>query len=56
MTARSVCVFCGSRPGGRAEYLADAAALGRALAESGWRLVFGAGDVGLMGAVSTAVR
>ncbi len=52
----SVCVYCGSRFGARAEYREDAASLGRSLAEAGWRLVYGAGDVGLMGAVANAAQ
>jgi len=56
MAARSVCVFCGSRAGRDPAFGADAAELGRALAEEGWRLVYGAGDVGLMGAVASAAK
>ncbi|WP_299966937.1 TIGR00730 family Rossman fold protein [uncultured Roseobacter sp.] len=52
----SVCVYCGSRPGAHPAYLADAEALGHAIAEEGWRLVYGAGDVGLMGAVARATQ
>jgi uncharacterized protein (TIGR00730 family) len=51
---RSVCVFCGSRPGRDPGHAEAAEALGRALAEHGWRLVYGAGDVGLMGRVAAA--
>jgi uncharacterized protein (TIGR00730 family) len=51
---RSVCVFCGSRPGADPAFVADARALGRLIAEAGWRLVYGAGDVGLMGEVARA--
>jgi uncharacterized protein (TIGR00730 family) len=51
---RSVCVFCGSRPGNDPAYLAAAEALGTALAAARMRLVYGAGDVGLMGAVARA--
>lgn len=51
---RSVCVFCGSRPGKDAAYAAEARALGQAIAANGWRLVYGAGDVGLMGEVARA--
>lgn len=50
----SVCVFCGSRAGRNPAYAEAAAALGRALAEAGMRLVYGAGDVGLMGEVARA--
>ena len=52
----SVCVYCGSRFGADPAYGADATALGGALAEAGWRLVYGAGDVGLMGAVANATQ
>jgi len=52
----SVCVYCGSRAGGAPNYEAAATAFGRALADEGWRLVYGAGDVGLMGAVARAAQ
>lgn len=52
----SVCVFCGSRAGDRPAYETDATALGTGLAQNGWRLVYGAGDVGLMGAVARAAQ
>lgn len=50
----SVCVYCGSRAGANPAYAKDAEALGTALAEAGMRLVYGAGDVGLMGTVARA--
>lgn len=53
-TIRSVCVFCGSRPGTRVAYADAARQSGRMIAEAGWRLVYGAGDVGLMGEVARA--
>jgi uncharacterized protein (TIGR00730 family) len=52
----SVCVYCGSRNGKDPAFLNEATALGAALAENGWRLVYGAGDVGLMGAVARATQ
>ncbi|MHC0054959.1 LOG family protein [Actibacterium sp. D379-3] len=52
----SICVFCGSRDGGRAAYAAAADATGRAIAQAGWRLVYGAGDVGLMGRVARSAQ
>ena len=52
---RSVCVFCGSNPGRRPEYLAGAADLGRVLAARGIRVVYGGAHVGLMGALADAV-
>lgn len=51
---RSVCVFCGSRPGNRPAYAEAARATGQMIARAGWRLVYGAGDVGLMGEVARA--
>ncbi|MEM8789928.1 MAG: TIGR00730 family Rossman fold protein [Pseudomonadota bacterium] len=56
MSARSVCVFCGARPGARAEFATHAESLGRGLAAAGHRLVYGAGDVGLMGVVARAAQ
>ena len=53
---KSVCVFCGSRDGGDPAYAEAATALGAALATAGLRLVYGAGDVGLMGAVARAAK
>jgi uncharacterized protein (TIGR00730 family) len=53
---RSVCVYCGSRTGDNPAYAADATATGAMLARNGWRLVYGAGDVGLMGAVARAAQ
>ena len=54
--ALSLCVYCGARPGAKPEYLAAARALGELIAERGWRLVYGAGDVGIMGAVAEAAH
>lgn len=56
MTVRSVCVFCGARAGNNARYMEDATSVGQMLAEHGWRLVYGAGDVGLMGATARAAQ
>ena len=53
---RSACVFCGSRPGIRPGYTAAAEQLGKGLAQDGWRLVYGAGDVGLMGMVARTAQ
>ena len=51
---RSLCVFCGSSVGNRPEYAAAAAQVGRLLAEQNIRLVYGAGNVGLMGVLADA--
>lgn len=54
--ALSVCVYCGSRFGTDPAYAQAATDLGQALAHQNWRLVYGAGDVGLMGAVANAAQ
>ncbi|MEN4099329.1 MAG: TIGR00730 family Rossman fold protein, partial [Anaerolineaceae bacterium] len=51
---KRICVFCGSSPGARPEYLDAAAALGQALARRGLGLVYGGGRLGLMGAIARA--
>ncbi len=48
----TVCVYCGSRHGDDPMFTEVAQALGRGLAESEFRLIYGAGDVGLMGEVA----
>jgi len=50
----SLCVFCGSSPGTRPEYLDAALAFGRLVASRGLTLVYGGAAVGLMGAVADA--
>ncbi len=50
----SVCVFCGSSRGRRAAYVAAAKAVGTVLASRRIRLVYGGGQVGLMGVVADA--
>jgi hypothetical protein len=52
---KTVCVYCGSGPGTNPRFVEAAKALGKALAESGIRLVYGGGSIGLMGAVATSV-
>jgi len=52
----SVCVFCGSRFGDAPAFRLAAFALGTALAKQDMRLVYGAGDVGLMGEVARATQ
>jgi uncharacterized protein (TIGR00730 family) len=51
---QTLCVFCGSSPGADPAFLAGAERLGRAIARSGRRLVYGGGKVGLMGALADA--
>lgn len=50
----SICVYCGSRHGRQPAYTAAARALGTAIGERGWQLVYGGGRVGLMGEVADA--
>jgi uncharacterized protein (TIGR00730 family) len=50
----SICVFCGSSEGASPAFRDAAAALGRLLAEKGLRLVYGGGQVGLMGVLASA--
>ncbi len=56
MSISSVCVFCGSRTGDDPAFMKDAKTLGTGIAENGWRLVYGAGDIGLMGSVANAAQ
>ena len=51
---RSICVFCGSRPGADPAFTAAAAGFGRVIAERGITLVYGGARVGLMGSVADA--
>lgn len=50
----NVCVYCGSRQGARPTYMAAAAETGRLIAQSRFGLVYGAGDLGLMGETARA--
>ena len=52
---KRVCVFLGSSPGARPEYAAAARALGTELARRGLGLVYGGGNVGLMGIIADTV-
>ena len=51
---KRICVFCGSNAGHNPAYRAEAEKLGRLLAARGIELVYGAGNIGLMGAVADA--
>jgi uncharacterized protein (TIGR00730 family) len=51
---RTICVFCGSNPGTRPEYLSVVGELGRGLAGRGLRVVYGGAAVGAMGALADA--
>jgi uncharacterized protein (TIGR00730 family) len=53
-TIRSVCVFCGASGTVAAGYHDLAADIGTRIAEAGLQLVYGGGNVGLMGTVANA--
>lgn len=55
-TPLSICVFCGARSGTNPDHVITARALGAAIAAQGWRLVYGAGDIGLMGEVARTAQ
>ena len=54
--ARSICVYCGSRTGHDPAHAVAAETLGQLIAMEHWRLVYGAGDVGLMGTVARSAQ
>jgi uncharacterized protein (TIGR00730 family) len=49
-----LCVYCGSRPGDRPAYATAARQIGAEIGRRGWALVYGGGNVGLMGEVADA--
>ncbi len=49
---KRICVFCGSNSGRNPVYWAEAERVGRLFAERGIELVYGGGNIGLMGAVA----
>ena len=51
---RRICVFCGSSSGNDVVYRQAAQAVGRLLSQRGIELVYGGGNVGLMGMVADA--
>ncbi len=55
MLIRSLAVFCGSKDGRDALFTAEARSLGVWMASRSMKLVYGGGNVGLMGAVANAV-
>ncbi|MBR3370024.1 MAG: TIGR00730 family Rossman fold protein [Rhodobacteraceae bacterium] len=52
----SVCVFCGARSGADPAFVQAGRDMGQLIAQRGWRLVYGAGDVGIMGEVARAAQ
>jgi uncharacterized protein (TIGR00730 family) len=52
----SICVFCGARTGTNPAHADAGRATGEMIGANGWRLVYGAGDVGIMGEVARAAQ
>jgi len=52
---KAICVYCGANAGTSPVYAEAARALGRALVESNLSLVYGGGNVGLMGTIADEV-
>jgi uncharacterized protein (TIGR00730 family) len=53
-TLLRICVYCGSRPGTNPAFMRAAKQMGAAIGCRGWRVVYGGGRVGLMGALADA--
>ncbi len=54
--AKLLCVYCGSSTKLEARYYSAAEAVGKAMVANGWGLVYGGGNVGMMGSVAQAVK
>ena len=53
---KSLCIYCGSRPGNDPAFKQAAIAIGQEAARRGCRIVYGGGKLGLMGATAGAAR
>lgn len=53
---KSLCVYCGSRPGSDPAFKEAAIAVGKEAAKRDCRIVYGGGKLGLMGATAGAAR
>jgi uncharacterized protein (TIGR00730 family) len=51
-----ICVYCGSGPGTNPAFIRAATDFGTIMAQNGIGLVYGGGDMGMMGTVADAVR
>lgn len=52
---KNICVFCGASEGKKSIYVEAAEEMGKVIAERGFNLVYGAGNSGIMGAISKSV-
>jgi len=53
---KSICVYCGSTPGDDPAFMQAAQVIGKMAADTGWRVVYGGGKMGLMGETASAAR
>lgn len=53
---KSLCIYCGSRPGADPDFAKAARFVGEEAARRGWRIVYGGGKMGLMGVTAGAAR
>jgi uncharacterized protein (TIGR00730 family) len=54
--AKLLCVYCGSSKNLDSKYYSASEAVGRAMVRNGWGLVYGGGNVGMMGSVARSVK
>ena len=55
-TIKSVCVFCGSQSGSNRKHKHETEQLGSLIAQKGFRLVYGGGNIGLMGILASQAQ
>lgn len=55
VNVNSICVYCGSRLGSKKKFHTLAETLGKILSENNIKLIYGGGNVGLMGIIATSV-
>ena len=53
---KSICVFCGSRYGSNSKYKEAAIELGHLIAKKNLTLVYGGGNIGLMGSLASSAQ
>jgi uncharacterized protein (TIGR00730 family) len=54
--AKLLCVYCGASNHLESRYYSAAEAVGRSMVANGWGLVYGGGNVGMMGSLARAVK
>ncbi len=53
---KTICVYCGSQFGDEPAFRKAAHTIGKMAAQAGWRVVYGGGDMGLMGETAISAR